>query len=223
MGEVIGELLPLGLGVAISPVPIIAVILMLLGPRARSASVGFLIGWVLGITIVVGVVTLVVDPVDDGDAADPSTFASVAKIVLGVLAVLLALKQWHGRPHDGEEPTMPAWMGAIDKMTGAKALGLGGLLSAVNPKNLTLCLAGGVAIGGGGLSTGHSVIAVVVFVVIGSCTVAVPVLGYLVARERMAGPLDELRGWLAANNATVMAVLLLVIGVAILGKGIGGL
>lgn len=35
--------------------------------------------------------------------------------------------------------------------------------------------------------------------------------------------LDSLRGWLTQNNATVMAVLLLVIGVVLLGKGIGGL
>ena len=48
MGGVIGDLLPTALGVAISPVPIIAVILMLLAPRAKAASVGFLLGWVSG-------------------------------------------------------------------------------------------------------------------------------------------------------------------------------
>jgi len=49
MGEVIGELLPLALGVAISPLPIIAVILILLAPPAGSTSGGFLVGWVVGI------------------------------------------------------------------------------------------------------------------------------------------------------------------------------
>ena len=62
-----------------------------------------------------------------------------------------------------------------------------------------------------------------VFVVIASSTVAVPVLGYLLARDRMAAPLDRLRDWLTANNAAVMSVLLLVLGTAILGKGLGGL
>jgi threonine/homoserine/homoserine lactone efflux protein len=223
MGEVIGELLPLALGVAISPVPIIAVILLLLGPRPRSASAGFLVGWLVGITLVIGVVTLVVEPVDDGDAADPSTFSSVLKMVLGVLAVWLAVKQWRARPRPGEQPELPAWMGAIDSMSAGKAFGLGALLSAANPKNLVLCLGGGVAIGGAGLSTADSVVAVAVFVLLGSCTVAVPVVGYLVASRRMQAPLDDLRVWLAANNATVMAVLLLVIGVVIFGKGLGGL
>ena len=96
-------------------------------------------------------------------------------------------------------------------------------MSAANPKNLVLCLAGGVAIGGGGLSTGDSIVAVVVFVLIGSCTVGVPVVGYLVAGRRMQAPLHDLRVWLAANNAIVMAVLLLVIGVVIFGKGLSGL
>jgi hypothetical protein len=224
MGEVIGELLPLALGVAISPAPIIAVILILLGPRARSASVGFLAGYLVGTTVVVGVVALVVDPVDDGDATSPSTLASVVKMVIGALAVLLAVKQWRGRPRAGQEPVMPKWMGAIDTVTAGKAVGLGALLSSVaNPKNLMLCLAAGVAIGGGGLSTGDSVVAVVVFVLLGTCTVGIPVVGYVVARRRMQVPLDELRVWLAANNATVMAVVLVVLGVVIFGKGLSGL
>ena len=77
----------------------------------------------------------------------------------------------------------------------------------MNPKNLTLCLAGGVSIGGAGLSTSETVVTLVVFVVIASSTVAVPVLGYLLARDRMAAPLDRLRDWLTANNAAVMSVL----------------
>ena len=51
LGALIGDLLPLSVGVAISPVPIIAVILMLLSKRAGSTSVGFAIGWVLGIAV----------------------------------------------------------------------------------------------------------------------------------------------------------------------------
>lgn len=48
-----------------------------------------------------------------------------------------------------------------------------------------------------------------------------PVVGYLIAAERSRGPLDSLRGWLAKENAVIMAVLLLVIGVVMIGKGIG--
>jgi Sap, sulfolipid-1-addressing protein len=51
--------------------------------------------------------------------------------------------------------------------------------------------------------------------------VLVPVVGYLIAAARLAGPLDKLRAWLVDNNAVIMAVLLLVIGVSMIGKGLG--
>lgn len=223
MGEVIGELLPLALGVAISPVPVIAVILMLLAPQARAASVAFLVGWVAGIAVVVTVVTLVLDPVDDSEPNDPSRLVSVIKLLLGAAAVLLAVKEWRSRPGVGAEVVMPKWMSAIDTLPPVRALGLGALLSGVNPKNLALCLTAGVVIGSSGLSASETAVAVSVFVLVGSVSVAVPVVGYLVARQRMQRPLDELRQWLTANNAVVMAVMLLVLGVVIIGNGLEGL
>jgi threonine/homoserine/homoserine lactone efflux protein len=220
MGSVIGDILPVALGVAISPVPVIAVILMLLAPRARSASVGFMVGWVVGVTVVVMVVTLLVQPSGSSDPSDPSTVAGVLLLLLGAAAILLGVLQWLARPKPGEEPSLPAWMAAIDSMTVGRAFGLGILLSAANPKNLTLCLAGGATIGGADLSPTDTVVVLVVFVAIASSSVVAPVLAYLLAHDRMQEPLDNMRRWLTANNATVMSVLLLVIGAAILGKGL---
>ena len=223
MGGVIGDLLPTALGVAISPVPIIAVILMLLAPRAKAASVGFLLGWVVGIAVVVTLVAVLVGPVEDSDTSEPSTVTSVLLLVLGAAACFLTVRSWHGRPRAGQTPELPKWMAAIDSMTPVKAAGLGALLSGVNPKNLTLCLAGGLTIAAGGLDSEETVVAIVVFVVIASSSVAVPVLAYLAAQNRVRQPLDDLRVWLTQNNSTVMAVLLLVIGVTILGKGLAGI
>ena len=52
-------------------------------------------------------------------------------------------------------------------------------------------------------------------------TVLIPVVGSLIAAARLAGPLEKLREWLVDNNAVIMAVLLLVIGVSMIGKGLG--
>ena len=224
MGATIGELLPLAVGVAVSPIPIIATILMLLAPRARAASAGFATGWLVGIVLVVTVVAVVAASADvGGTSGDPSTAASWVKLVLGVLLILLAGRQWSKRPHGDQPASSPKWMAAIDSMTVGKAAGLGFLLAAVNPKNLLLCLGAGVTLAGSGLSGGSQVLAGAVFVVIAASSVLVPVLGYAVAADRLRGPLDDLRGWLLQNNVAIMAVLLLVIGVSLLGKGLGGL
>jgi hypothetical protein len=57
MGAVIGDVLPLAIGIAISPIPIIAAILMLFSARATSTSTGFLLGWILGIVVATAVFT----------------------------------------------------------------------------------------------------------------------------------------------------------------------
>jgi len=224
MNGVIGDLLPLALGVAISPVPIIATILMLLAPQAKGTSIGFLVGWVAGIVVAVTVFEVIAATagLDDGSSSSSSTTAWI-KIVLGVLLLLFGVRQWRKRPKAGEVAALPKWMTAIDSFTLVKALGLGFVLSAVNPKNLLMCVAAGSAVGSAGLATGEVVVAIAVFTLIAASTVALPVVGFLVAHERLRQPLDELRTWLQANNVAVMSVLLLVIGVALLGQGIGGL
>lgn len=214
MGRVIGELLPLAIGVAISPLPIIAAIVMLLSRRAGPTSLGLLVGWVVGI---------VVATVGLDESSGPSTAGSWVKIGLGVLLLVLAARQWRGRPRPGQPVTMPKWMSAIDSFTLGKAAGLGFALSAVNPKNLVICATAGATIGAAALSGGQVAVAVAVFTVIGASTVAAPVVGYGLAKERMRRPLDELRHWLEVHNNAVMTVLLLVIGVTVIGKGIGGL
>jgi threonine/homoserine/homoserine lactone efflux protein len=221
MGSVIGEILPLAVGIAISPVPIIAAILMLLSPKAKGASVGFLLGWITGIVVAIVVFTLLSSVLPAQDESGSSPVRGVIKIILGALLLFLALRQWRGRPAEGEQATMPKWMSAIDSMTAGKALGLGFLLSAVNPKNLLMAISAGLIIGGAGLAVGQTVVVIVMVVLRAASTVLIPVVAYLIASERLAGPLDRLRAWLVNNNATIMAVLLLVIGVAVIGKGIG--
>ena len=221
MGSVIGEILPLAVGIAISPIPIIAVILMLLSPRAKGTSVGFMIGWLAGIVVAIVVFTLLSSVISQRSSGGGSSAGGVIKIIFGVLLLFLAFRQWRERPAKGEQATMPKWMSAIDSMTAAKALGLGFLLAAVNPKNLLMAASAGLIVGGAGLGFGQGLaLVIIIFVLLAACTVVIPVIGYLIASARLAGPLDRLRGWLVENNSTIMAVLLLVIGVAVIGKGI---
>ena len=124
----------MALGVAISPVPIIAVILMLLAPKAKAASIAFMVRWVLGITVVVGAVTVLVNPVGQRDVRRPSTLSSVATMCSWVSRRSCWPRASGGRvPTRAEEPTLPKWMAAIDPITAGKAFVLGVLLSAANP------------------------------------------------------------------------------------------
>ena len=221
MGQAIGGLLPLAIGVALSPLPIVAVILMLGTPRARSNGPAFALGWVLGLVIVSVVVVFVTGGADDPDSA-ASTGVNWGQVGIGVLFLTMALRQWRKRPKPGEEAHLPAWMGSLDRFKAGKSLGLGGLLSGVNPKNLALTAAAASSIAQAGLSSSGETLSIAVFVIIGSLTVAGPVLFYLVAPKKAAGPLESIKQFMAEHNAVIMMVVLLVLGAKVLGQGIGG-
>ena len=106
MGQAIGQILGLAAGVAISPVPVIALILMLFSNRAGSNSLAFLVGWLVGLTVV-SIVVLSIGIQDSGDDADSGGWI---KLVIGLLFLALGVKQWRGRPREGDEPESPAWM-----------------------------------------------------------------------------------------------------------------
>ncbi|KAM9865199.1 hypothetical protein ACIFOC_01728 [Leucobacter aridicollis] len=222
MGPVIGDILPLALGIAISPLPIIATILMLLAPNARASSIGFMSGWLAGIVTAVIAFTLLSSALPEGGSGGGGPIAAVAKIIVGALLLLLAIRQWRGRPQAGSEPALPKWMSALDSMSPVRAGVLAFVLAAVNPKNLLLAVSAGLIIGAGA-TPAIQVTGVSVFVVIAASTVVIPVVAFLVASKQLAGPLDRLRVWLVHNNSTIMAVLLLVMGVSVIGKGVASL
>jgi hypothetical protein len=221
LGEVIGELLPSAVGVALSPVPIVAVILMLGTPRARTNGTAFAVGWIAGLTTVGVVVLLVAGGAASSDGT--STAVDVIVLLFGLLLLAVAVKQWRGRPRRGETAEMPAWMDAVDHFTPARSLGLGVLLSGVNPKNLALTLAAAASLAQSGVSAGGDVVGLTAFVVIGSLTVVGPVVATLLLGDRTARPLAEVKEFMAANNNVIMAVVCLVLAAKLIGSGIGGL
>ena len=223
MGEAVGQILPIAVGVALSPMPIVAVVLMLVTPQARLNGPAFIIGWLVGLAAVGTIVLAVADPAGASEDDGPATWVSWLKIALGVLLLLLSLRLWRGRPRGAEDPPAPKWMGAIESFTPVKAAGAGALLSGLNPKNLLLAVAAGAAIAGTGISGGEQAAAYAIFALIGTIGVGAPVVIYFVLGDRAPRLLGSLRAWMAHNNAVIMAVLMLVIGAKLVGDGITGL
>lgn len=224
MQQVIGELLPLALGIAISPIPIIAIILMLITPKARSNGLVFLLGWMAGILIVGGIALVVADVAGLSTGSEAASQSqAVIKLVLGLLLLVVAARQWRSRPKPGEEASLPKWMQTLDTFTPVKSFGVAALLSGPNPKNLALNLAAMSIVATAGLSTANQVVALLVVVVIGSLTIIAPLVVYFAGGEKSTEILGGWKSWLSENNAATMAVLLLVLGVALVGQGISGL
>ncbi len=216
----IGDLLPLAAAVALSPIPIIAVILMLGTPKARTNGPAFAVGWVAGLAAVSMIVLLVSSGGDDADAT--SSGVDWLQLLLGLLFLVMAARQWKKRPAEGEEAVLPDWMTSVDHFTAGKSLGLGLALSGANPKNLALTAAAAASIAQAGLTGGEDVVAIAAFVVLGSLTVAGSVLYYVIAPARAAGPLASIKAFMTVHNAVIMMVVLLLLGAKLIGAGLAG-
>lgn len=223
MGDAIGQVLSFGVGVALSPVPIIAVVLMLATARGRANGPAFILGWVLGIAVVGTIVLLVAGGADASESGTPAKWVSVLKLVLGALLLGLAWRQWRGRPHGTEEARLPGWMRTIDGFTPRRALAMGVALSAINPKNLVLVVGAAAAIAQTGTATGDQAVALAVFTLVATLGPGIPVALYFGLGERATQMLDDLKTWMSRNNAVIMTVIALIIGAKLIGDGISGL
>jgi hypothetical protein len=219
VGEAIGVVLPFAVGVAISPLPIIAVILVLFSARARVNGPVFLIGWVVGVAVVSVAVYLLSDAGDASTDDTASDTVSTTKLVFGVLLLVLALRHFRAQRRT-DAKTAPKWMASIDSLTPVKAGGLGALLSGLNPKNLALSLAAGASLAQIGATGADAVVGLLVFIIVASLSIAVPVGLYLFGGNRAAAVLDGWKGWLSTHNDAVMGTLFLVFGVVLLGQGL---
>jgi hypothetical protein len=223
MGQAIGSSLPLAVGVALSPVPIIAVVLMLTSRRARSNGPAFVIGWLIGLAVIGAIVLSVAGPAGASKSGSPATWVSWVKIVLGAALLLIAVRQFRGRPKDGDEAALPKWMASIDSMKPLTVLGLAALLGGVNPKNLLLAVSAGASIAQTGISGADQAIAYAVFALIGTIGVGTPVVIYFALGQRSEKMLAALKDWMGRHNAVIMSVLCLVIGAKLIGDAIGAL
>lgn len=218
MGEAIGATLGYAVGIAVSPIPIAAVILMLFSGRARSNSLSFMVAWLIGIALATSLVLLI--PGLETDERTPSDTTGWIKLALGVLLLAAGVRQWRSRPGADDEAEVPGWMNTIDGLKPPAAFGLGFALSAINPKNLLLAVAAGATIASTDLTGGETAAAVAVFTLVAALSVVVPVVGYLVSGGRLDDTLDATKEWLIRNNQAVMAVLFIVFGVNLAGDAI---
>jgi hypothetical protein len=221
--EVIAKVALLGVGVAVSPVAVIAAILLLVSPGGRQKAALFAVGWVLALAVVGGVVVALEGALGIGDSEGPTRIVAGIALVLGIVLLVLGAMRWRGRPAPGDDEPTPAWMAKFDSATPRRALGLGAVLAAAKPKNLVLTLAAATAIAEPTVSTVGSVVALVAFLVVASASVAAPLVVALALGDRADRILETWETWLVARNKAIMAVVFLVFGLLLVGKGVTGL
>lgn len=220
--ESIGGTLPLAVAVALSPFPVIGLVLLLTGAHGRRNGPLFALGWLAGLLALAAVVALLAGGADDPDSTT-SAVADWARVVAGAGLIVLGLRKGLDRPRAGEEVETPGWMDSVGDASAGRAVALGLLLSAANPKNMVLVAAAVATIAETGADGRDLVLAVVGFVLLSSVVVLGAVVAHLVGGARAAASLDGLRRFMVAHSAVLTMVVLVLIGASVLGDGLTGL
>lgn len=222
MNGAIGAILPLAIAVTISPLPIIAEVLLLFTRQHVRNAGAYLAGFLVGVAAVLSVLVLAVSTLDPS-ASEQSSGAAVVQLVLGILLLIAARRQFRSRPRDGEVAPQPKWMQGIETFTPRRSLAVGAAIGAANPKNLAVGVAAAATITSAGLTTGATLITIAIYVIIAGSGVAAPFVVTVIYREKSHDILDGWKTWLSQNNAAVMTVLFLVFSVVLIGRGVAGI
>ncbi len=226
MGDTIVQVIPLGIAVAFSPLPVIAVVLILATPSGRGNAVAFAAGGLAAVVAITAVATVVLGAAGagEGDGEDPTAWVSIGRIALGALLLRFAAVKWRGRPRPGDPaPDLPGWMQQVEALTPLRAAGTGVLLCGVNPKNLVLILAAAAGIAAGAGSTADQAAALAVFTALAMLGVLLPIAASVLLGERADTALDTVREWMVRESATIVAVIVALIAVKLVVDGVGAL
>jgi threonine/homoserine/homoserine lactone efflux protein len=144
---------------------------------------------------------------------------SALEVVVGLGILLLAVQQWRRRPRDGAEPVVPGWLQAADRCTPTGAFVMGAVLVLANPKNLALTVAAAGAVAGASTAAGERAWALVLFTVMGTAGLAVPLTLRILLGDRAVGVLTRWRRWLMVHGTPAGCALLGLVGALLVARG----
>lgn len=213
-----GDFLPLAMAVALSPVPIVAVVVVLARPAGVAAGTGFLAGWTGSLSALALLLTFAVGELE-GFGLPTGAWLQIA---VGLLLLAAAIGKWRGRPRRDEEPPIPGWMRPLATATPARAAMFGVALG-LNPKNLALTAGAAAGIAYRGLWGPVALIAVALYVALASSSVIGAVLARAFGGKPAAERLERLKAFMLRHNNVIMMVVFLLVGLKILGDGLAEL
>ena len=219
LGHVVAEFFPLAVGVALSPLPLIAAVIVSLAAGGRGRAAALVAGRFLGVVVVVGVFAALSELF--ADAGGSEVVLAALNVLLGLAMMVFGVLTWVRRPRGDAADTPPKWMASLTGITGPSAFGLGFTLSVANIKELAFGAGAGILIGSTLTEAPPTIAAVAIFAAIGSVTAALPVAAVLLGGERIRPALDRLHGGLMRSSRTITAVVLVLFGAVLLASSFG--
>lgn len=216
------DLFLIGLVVTLEPIPLSAFILLLAAERGLLKGLGFVIGWLGTLVLIVAVIVVVTGGKPLIPQSSPSTAALVVKLTAGAFLIWIAERRRRrlsgGSSAAPKEKKQPRWMARIDQLNPLAAAGLGFLL-----QPWVLVAAGVTSIVEGKLSTPIEYIGVFAFAVWCSASYLALETYAAVRPAVVKARLQALLDWINTHTDQAIVFLSLFLGLYLMAKAIYGL
>ncbi|PXA71945.1 GAP family protein [Cryobacterium arcticum] len=212
-------LVPLALTIALSPLPVAALLMLVFSPHGFTSGAGFGIGWFVGVALATTGLAALSSLLPYTRSAEVGAFQVGVPLLLGSGLIVLGVLQWQRRPSQGTEVPMPRWMGVLGRLTPLRAALIGVGYAAFRPKNLAAAAAAGVIILGGATGPGAATVSFGVFTVVASLTMLGPVFAYAFGGRAVRSSLERLGEWLVRRMRVITTATTLVVGVVLVFAG----
>jgi len=209
---VVLDLLLIGLGITLEPFPVTAFILVLSAENGIVKGLAYILGWLACLVAVIAAVILATGNSPPRPQTVPSTAALAVKLGLGVLLILIAVRQ---RRRMGRPRKPPAWTAHLDRLSPWGAAGLAAFL-----QPWTLVAAGATTVVQAKVATAGSYLALVLFCLLATSSFLYLELYATFAPVRAGARLERMRTWLDSRQDQVTIAICLLLGFWLAGKSI---
>ena len=182
------ELVILGLVITLSPLTLVAFILLLAAKGGIWKGLGFILGWMACLVAVIAAVILATGGDPPRQHTAPSTAVLVVKALLGVLLIWIGIRR---RRRRGLPRKPPTWTGWLDRMSPWAAVGFGAFM-----QPWSLVAIGAATVVQAKLSTVGDWLALVVFCLLATSSFLVMELYAVLSPEAAAARLGRIRTWI---------------------------
>ncbi len=220
MLNTIGQLLPVGIAAALSTVPVTVLLVIMMSPRRKVAAVPFALGCVIGTLIIVLVASLAAQFLPEPRQRRADEVTAVLELALGAALVLVGIRTWRRRHRSEEALPLPGWAAsALDSVSAMRAFGLG-LIIEFRPKSALLACVVSLQVHAATRADPGPLAVIVIYVIIATSTVTLPVLLTIISPERMEPRLAKAADTLTEDGPMISAIVLLMVGAVVIGSGL---
>jgi hypothetical protein len=223
MAGLLARIVPLALGVAASPLPVVAILVILLTKRARSSSLIFTAAWVSGNAVAISIAVIFAGQFKRPLVGLDLPYEGLITALLGAGLVVAAWVAHTGRERSEDPDAAPGWLRAVDNLSPAGGAFVAFTNATTSPKNLALAITAGVAIQAADVHPAQQTLAALSYVVVASLSVVIPVVFYFASGKKAKSTLARWKQFVTLKASAIAELTMFVLGIALLVKGLWNL